>query len=153
MSAGGECALDFGPVTLAAGQKMDVTVKTTVPFVGRRLVVAYGHDHAKIHDIKAAGRSQLVTALELPAELFAPSAAFIPMQFDTVQAGREIAITVSSEKGGVFSGALIGTQGEGPGMLEPLEEEAAKAVQEAAEAYEPGVTLDEATGELRGDDT
>jgi len=73
------------------------------------------------------------------------------LNLDAVQPNDEIMLTVSSAKGGMFAGSLVGHMGESP-MPEPLVEEAQKAVREAEEAYEPGVTIDEETGELRGDD-
>lgn len=127
---------------------IEITSYPSIHFAGRRLVVSQGEEHVRVHSIKVRGRDQFAAGTPaLPAAVF--SLASPRLDMDTVRPGDEIVLTVSSEKGGLFVGTLMGESQQL--VMEPLVEEAIKAVREAEEAYEPGVSLDE-TGELRGDD-
>lgn len=144
---------------LAPGVKTQITVRVQAPFRGERLILADDCVDATVHSIMIGAREQLMG--DVPGVMFSSTSAASQIQMDKAHIAQSITLTVSRPNGGSFTGALIGAvvddgswvMPEPAPFVEPLMEEAALAVKEAEEAYEPGVTLDEATGELRGDDT
>lgn len=134
---------------LAPGVKTQIVVRAQAPFRGERLILADDCMDATVHGIMIGAREQLMG--DVPGAMFSSTSAASQIQLDTASVAQDITLTVSRPNGGSFTGALIGAMADdGSGVMpepapfvEPLMEEAALAVKEAEEAYEPGVTLEE----------
>jgi hypothetical protein len=136
----------------AGGAKTQICVRPQMPFRGHRLVVAKAPADAEIHEITVGHITQLGSPGPVPAKIFDPSSMGVRMQLDTCNVAQDIILTVSSNTGGEFSGALFGAAMTDGNFEPPFDTgEAAEPLIDLAEAtlkyedekYEPGVTLEE----------
>jgi len=135
---------------LAPGEKRQIKTQMQRPFRAERLLIPDEFADGVVHSITVGTREQLMMG-DIPAVMFTSTSMGTPLQqMDTASVAETIAIVVSRPNGGDFSAAMIGVTVDDwapgdrmPPPVEPLIEEAALAVKEADEAYEPGVTLEE----------
>ena len=143
---------------LAPGVQTQIKVYAQRPFRGERLIISDDCKDATVHSIMVGTMEQLVGP-PVAGAIFSPTST-ARIQMDTAAVAQAITLTVSRPNGGAFTAAIVGSVADdGSGIMpepvpfvEPLMEVAALAMKEMEEAYEPGVTLDELTGQLRGDD-
>jgi len=151
-----QATLGFNTTNLQPGVPTKIAAIVQRFFRGERLIIPDEFSDATVHALHVGAENQLTPGADIPAGVLGPTALGIKLALKTAAVAQEISITVSRPGGGKFSAALIGTMAEGgdfePEPVEPLVEEAQKAVKEMEEAYEPGVSLDEETGELVVDD-
>jgi hypothetical protein len=135
---------------MAPGATYHIQVVAQAPFKADRLVVPDEYADALIHSIIVGNREQLM-GTALPAAAFGPRSTAGKIQMDTALPAQAIVLVVSRPAGGDFTAMLMGaTTAEGgvmgdpmPESIDPLVEEAQKALQEADEAYEVGITIEE----------
>ena len=146
---------------LMIGEQMRMTARPQTLFRGERFVIPDEFKDASIHSICVGNREQLQPGSPLPAGVFLASAGGMKIDIDSASVAQDIVITVSRPSGGDFNAVLVGSTSGEPFFSspmfeelldeEPLVDEAAAALKDIDEAYEPGVTLEELEALLGGE--